>query len=150
MKLSHWSGSNLKDLRSRSTSSSVVVGVVGVICLSIVSIAGSASFVVTGEVMSGGELVASSFDAVDAAVGGLHVAMGIVGSALPAVSRFVVVAVAVGLKMELPICDCANQQGIEHRWEFPRLVCSVTSSRGMHSLVAKQQTAVIGEGPNGL
>ena len=142
MKLSHWSGSNLKDLRSRSTSSSVVVGVVGVICLSIVSIAGSASFVVTGEVMSGGELVESSFDAVDA-VGGLR-------SALPAVSRFVVVAVAVGLKMELPIFDCANQQGIEHRWEFPRLVCSVTSSRGMHSLVAKQQTAVIGEGPNGL
>jgi hypothetical protein len=99
MKLSHWSGSNLKDLRSRSTSSSVVVGVVGVICLSVVSIAGSASFVVAGEVMSGGELVASSFDAVD----------GIVGSDLPAVSRFVVVAVAVGLKMELPICDCANQ-----------------------------------------
>ena len=101
MKLSHWSGLKLKDVRSTSTSSLVVVvgvvmGVVGVICLPIVLITVGASSFVTGGVMGGGELVESSIDA----VGGL--AMETFGC-LPDVSRFVVVAV--GLKMELPICD---------------------------------------------
>ena len=106
MKLSHWSGLKLKDRRSRSTSSSVgLVSVVGVICLPIVSITGSAFSVVTGVMMGGVELVESSFDAVDA-VGGS--AMEIVGFLpAPAVSRFVVVAV--GLKMELPIWNYVNQ-----------------------------------------
>ena len=65
MKLSHWSGLNLKDLRSKSTSS-LVVGV---------SITGSASSVVTGGVMGEGELVEFSFDAVDA-VGGSAMDVG--------------------------------------------------------------------------